>query len=327
MSICKPLLLLLITTIVTNLSVTAANAQSSETLIDRIVVAVDGKPLLYSDINDKVKNGPLVVVSDYPVDDKAEPFQRALNDAINFELVMQKARDLEIDVRNEEVEAEIKAFLETRGLGREGLNKHLQEEGLTYEDYKSDFRDQMILRRFQGKVIFPLLKVTDRDLETYYLKKQGTSSDVVELALRQILFSVAANSAPEIVEAKRKLASEVSKKLVDGLNFVEAVKVYSDDAEARKTGGLMPPIKSKDLAPVIRSEVETLEKGQFTPAVRTSLGFHIFFLEDKHFSGSSEFLAQKKQLEFEVRNLELNNQTRRWLTEQRQRSKIELVKD
>ena len=59
--------------------------------------------------------------------------------------------------------------------------------------------------------------------------------------------------------------------------------------------------------------------------MRTSLGFHIFFLEEKKFSGSREFLTQKKQLEFELRNLELANQTRRWLTEQRQKSKVEMV--
>src|SRR4051812_32000080 len=84
-----------------------ARAQTTETLIDRIAAIADGVPILYTDIREKVKNGPLVVVSDYPADDKSPEYDRALQDSINFELIMAKARDLEIDVREDEVDSEI----------------------------------------------------------------------------------------------------------------------------------------------------------------------------------------------------------------------------
>ncbi len=306
-------------------SAQSAVAADGEVLVDRMVAVVDGHPILYSNVMDKVDKGPLVVVSEYPAEETAQPYERALQDSINFELVMAKAKDLEIDVRDDEVEAEIKSFLESRGLTRDGLLEHLTQQKMNYEDYKSDFRNQMILRRFQGRVITPLVKLTDKDVETYYLKKSGATSDLVELVLRQILVSVTATAAPEVIEAKRKLAKEVHQKLADGMGFPEAVKIYSDEEKARENGGLMGAVKVKDLAPQIRNEVEALDVGQFTAPVRTSLGFHIFFLEEKKFSGSREFLTQKKQLEFELRNLELANQTRRWLTEQRQKSKVEMV--
>jgi len=304
-----------------------AHAQSVETLVDRIVAIVDGYPILHSAVKQKVDKGPLVVVSDYPADENSQQWDRALQDAINFELVMSKAKDLEIDVRDDEVEAEIKSFLDSRGLGRDGLLQHLEGQGMSYEDYKEDFKDQMILRRFQGRVIHPLVKLTDKDVETYYLKKTGATSDLVELKLRQILFNVVATSAPDIIEAKRKLAQEVHQKLNDGMPFPDAVRVYSDDEKARETGGLMAGIHLRDMAPAIRTEVETLEAGQFTPPIRTAMGFHIFYLEEKQFSGSKEFATQKKQLEYELRTMELNNQTRRWLTEQRQRTKVEILKE
>lgn len=303
----------------------AAFAADGEVLVDRMVAVVDGYPILYSDVMDKVEKGPLVVVSEYPAEETAPAYERALQDAINFELVMAKAKDLEIDVRDDEVEAEIKSFLDSRGLNRDGLLEHLGQQKMTYDEYKSDFRDQMILRRFQGRVITPLVKLTDKDVETYYLKKSGSTSDLVELVLRQILISVTATAAPEVIEAKRKLAQEVHQKLTDGMGFPEAVKIYSDEEKARDNGGLMQPVKLKDLSPTIRTEVEAIDVAQFTKPVRTSLGFHIFYLEEKKFSGSTEFESQKKKLEFELRNLELANQTRRWLTEQRQKSKVELV--
>jgi peptidyl-prolyl cis-trans isomerase SurA len=305
----------------------ATTATSQEVIVDRIVAIVDGTPILRSDLMDKINKGPLVMVSEYPADESATAMERALQDSINFELVISKARELEIDVQDDEVDAEIKHFLDSKGLTTDDLQKHLSSQDTTIEDYKTDFKDQMIFRRFQGRVINPLVKITDKDIETFYLKRSGSTSDLVELVLRHILISVAPNASDSIQDAKRKLAAEVHQKLQDGMAFAEAAKIYSDEERARENGGLMNPIKMKDLAGAIRAEVETLDIGQFTAPVRTSLGFHIFFLEEKRFAGSQEFQAQKRQLEFELRTLELQAQTRRWLQEQRQRTKVEIIKE
>jgi peptidyl-prolyl cis-trans isomerase SurA len=304
-----------------------AVAAADETLVDRVVAVVDGEPILYSDVMDKVKKGPLVLVSPYPGTEEDPPYDQAFNDAINFQLILDKARDLEIDVEDSEVEAEIKSFLASKNTDMTGLLEFLKQQGSNYEDYKADFKNQMILRQFQGRVIFPQVKITDKDVETYYLKKSGATSDLVELALRQIVIKVDPAAAPDVVTAKHNLAPEVYKKLKDGMSFEDAVKIYSDDEAARASGGLTAGIKLKDLAGQIRTEVENLDVGQFTAPVRTGVGFHLFYLEEKRFSGSTEFQTQKKQLEFELRNAEAVNQTRRWLTEQRQKSKIEIVKD
>ncbi len=307
--------------------VAATSVIAQEVILDRIVAIVDGSPILYSEIQDKITKGPLVMVSEYPAEETAPPAERALQDAINFELVITKAREMEIDVLDDEVDAEIKMFLDSKNLTMEDLTKHLATQDTTILDYKTDFKDQMIFRRFQGRVINPLVKITDKDIETYYLKRSGSTSDLVELVLRQILISVAGNASEDIVEAKRKLSAEVHQKLLDGMAFAEAAKIYSDEEKARDNGGLMNPIKLKDLVGTIRTEVETLDIGQFTLPVRTSLGFHVFFLEEKRFAGSQEFQQQKRQLEFELRTLELQAQTRRWLQEQRQKTKVEIVKE
>jgi parvulin-like peptidyl-prolyl isomerase len=87
----------------------------------------------------------------------------------------------------------------------------------------------------------------------------------------------------------------------------------------------MAPVRATDLAAPIRVEVENLEPGQFSMPVKTAVGFHIFLLEERRFSGGSEFRRVKGQLEAELRGQELADQTRRWLIEQRQRSKIEII--
>ena len=294
-------------------------------LVDRVNAIVGGEPVLFSEVQEKVANGPLVVVSDYPASEGAPAGTRALQDAINFELILQNARGLNIDVQDDEVEAEIGNFLQTRGLSKDGLLDFLSSRSQSYEDYKADFKDQMLLRRFQGRVISPLVKITDRDIETYYLTKSGGSTETVEISLRQILIEVANDANAEVADAKEELVQEVYSKLQDGLPFVEAVKIYSDDKTARANGGLMQGIHLSDLAGTIRSSVEELEVGTFTSPVRTGLGFHIFYLEKKSLQKGNDFKEKKQQLEFELRTQELNRQTRQWLADERQRTEVKIL--
>ncbi len=302
-----------------------SGAKGEEVLLDKVAAVVDGRPILYSEVKQKVDKGPLVVVSEFPLDETAPPYDRALQDAINFQLVLSRAKELEIDVREDEVNEEIKSFLESRGLNRDGLQEHLRQTGSSFEDYKRDFKDQMILRKFQGRVIAPLIKITDKDVETYYLKRAGAAADLMELVLRQVLVSIPSGANPAILEAKRRLAAEVHQKITDGMQFAEAVKLYTDDQSGRQSGGLMPPVRAKDLMSAIKTAVEGLEVGQFTQPVQTALGFHIFLLEEKKFAGSRDFQNKKRQLENELRTQELLDQTRHWLSEQRQRTKVEIV--
>lgn len=303
----------------------SAVASGEEILLDRIVAVVDGVPVMHSVVKTKVDQGPLVVVSDFPAEEKDTAFVRGLQDAINFELVMKKVREMEIEVPDEQLDAQINAHIERQGLDRERVMQLLAQEGQTWESYRKSFREQMILQRFQGRVIAPLVKVTDKDIETYFLKAAGSTADLVQLTLRPLLIGLPRGATSDVVEAKRKLAEEVYQKLKGGMAFKEAARIYSDDPSARTDEGFVQKIRLRELATSFQAQIEPLEVGQFSPPIATEMGFFLFLLEDKNFSGSDEFERKRKSLEYELRNMELTAQTRRWLAEQRQRSKVEII--
>ncbi len=308
-------------------SAVSAEPQPGEELLDRIVAVVGSRPILKSDIDEKVNLGPLVIISDFPASESSKDFERALNDSINLQLMKNKAEELDIEIDDVDVEAQIDKLLSGQNLDREKLMEFLTSQGKTYEEYKKDFHDQMLFRRFQGRVIAPAVKLTDKDIQNYYLKKSGTQADVLQLSLRQLLIRIPSSAAEDFKKAKEKLAAEIYQKLKDGMDFVEAVKIYSDGPNARSTGGLLRGVKLKDLNESIRQAVAGLEEGQFSSPVTSVLGIHIFYLEEKRFSESSQFLAQKKKLEYELRTRELSLEIRRWLELERQRSKVEVMLD
>jgi peptidyl-prolyl cis-trans isomerase SurA len=301
------------------------DASRAEQLVDRIVAIVNGVPVLMSEVQKKVDSGPLVVISEYPADENSPIYNRALNDAINWKMATLKADELSIEIDDAEVEKEIEQTQKRFNLTREQLKQRLVSDGSTFDEYFEDTRDFLRLKRFQGRVIQPLIKITDRDLETHYLKKSGSVSEAVDLKLKQILVSVSGDSSKDMIAAKEKLAYTVYQKLSDGAPFEELARVYSDDPKARENGGELPLMKLVDLNKAIQSEVGSLEPGQFTKPIKTGLGWHIFLLEEKKFSTNKNFLANKTKLQEELFVLEVQEQTKRWVMDQRRRSKITII--
>ncbi|MBF0441746.1 MAG: SurA N-terminal domain-containing protein [Oligoflexales bacterium] len=301
-----------------------SEVDEGEILLDRLVAEINGEPLTYIEVMEKIKNGPLVEVDSYPATETDTPFLIALNDLINMKLIMQKAHELDIDAKDENVEIEIERFLSNRKLNKQELLGMLQNQGKTYEEYKENFKNQMILNQFQGRVILPAVKISDKDIEIYYLKKTENTVSNVKLILREIYVKIPSNAMESIKAGKKELIEKVYNDLKNGLSFKEAVKIYSE-SERVKNEGIMPPIYLKDLSKVFQGAIERLEEGEFTTPIQVSGGFYIFYLEKKSFAGSEEFERQKKELEFSLRREEVTKQTVQWLKDQRRRSKIKIL--
>lgn len=304
-----------------------AYALQGEVLIDRVLAVVDSHPIFYSDIRRKVETGPLVLVSDYPADKDSSTQARALNDSINFELILAAAKDLDVDVTDGDLDQEINRHMEEQKLTKEKLIELLRNEGETFDNYKRDFRNQMVLRRFQRRVIVPNIKLTDKDIETYFLSQSRSGAvDLVEVSLRQILIKSDASMSKDLQEARRALAQDIYTKLKNGLDFAEAVGLYSDDPASRKGGGAFT-IKIKDLASNIRNIIDQLKPGEFSAPVPTSNGLQIFQVVEKKLGVNKEFQDRRPQLEQELRVAELRNQTNKWLADQRQRVTIKMIEE
>ncbi|MCX6125261.1 MAG: peptidylprolyl isomerase, partial [Proteobacteria bacterium] len=221
----------------------------------------------------------------------------------------------------------INRYIEEQKLTKDRLIELLKNEGETIDGYRRDFRNQMTLRRFQRRVIVPAIKVTDKDVETYYLAQAGSASmDLVEVSLRQIVIKIDPGLSKELQEARKTIAQDVHAKLKGGLDFTEAAGLYSDDTNSRKVGSPMD-IRVRDLAPNIRTALEVLKPGEFTGPISTMNSIMFFQVAEKRLAVNKDFQDKKTQLEQELKLVELKNQTNRWLSEQRQKVTIKTIDD
>ena len=302
----------------------AAPAMAERQLLDRIVATVDDTAILHSTIEDKVKRGPLVLVSSYPASPVSKPFDQALQDKINLELVMKRAAELEIEVPEDRIDEQINNLTKHNNISVDQLREYLRQQGKSFGDYREDLRKQMIFMRFKGRELLPKVKITDRDVESYYIKNFGTSTSNLEVHLRHILVALPRTASTVVVDSKQKVVGQVFKKLQDGMNFRDAVRIYSDHPGARNEAEAFRT-KLGDLPAELRNPVSKLEVGSFTSPIRTPAGFQIVYLEDKKFAASADYRNKKVELERKIREERLLQVTRSWLETARERAKIDII--
>ena len=293
-------------------------------LIDRLVAEVNGAAITLSEARSKVDKGPLIEISPFPAKEQDPPLQVAIQDLINKKLIMQKAEELEIEVTDAALNEEINKFMKGRNLTKESLNTALAEQGMGYDQYREDFRTSMIMNQFQGREIVPQIKITDRDIQLYYLRNSGSAAENMRLVLRQLQISLPPDGVAAVKEGKRNLVDKAYQELEGGMPFEQVVKIYSDNDEARKTGGLMSSLYVKDLAPLFQSAVKDLDEGKYSKPIETPVGYFIFYVEKKEFSGSEEYVKQKPQLENALRQEEMGRLLSRWIEAQRKKADIKI---
>lgn len=292
---------------------------AEETHLDGIMAQVGNELILKSDLEKKVRLGPIQMVSFYPANENASNQEKALQDSINTLLVKERASVLKIEVTDEDVQKRIQLTLQNNNppLTMEQLKYFLEREGKTIQDYEDDIRSQMLIRTVMQREVFPHIKISEKSIEAHYLNHYGNAKESIELAMRKILIRTNQAMSAEVLREKRALAAKVHRKLVDGLGFVEAEQIYSDSDDAR-SGKSAETYLLGDLQKSVGDHVRRLAIGEFTPPIETPVGLFIFKLVDKKFTQSQEYRKHHREIEAKLRQLELAKQVVVWLKKLRQ---------
>ncbi len=292
--------------------------------VDGIVVRVNDTAIIHSQVDEKVKKGPLIRVSSYPAAESADSYERALQDEINHCLVMRKAKELNIEVEENKIDEQLERLMKPKDappISPQQFEQLLIHEGKTLKGFRQDLKDQFLLMYFRSRVIMPLVKITQREVENFYFKKSGVPAESVKFHLQHLFFAASADNKP-VYKDQLGRAEDLYRQFSTGKPLKQVVTALDS---AYVTGPNVWVVEAKDLAPQIRAEIEPLSEGQGSKPISASDGIHIFYLESKEFAGSDKFAAQKEQLEYELRQEELVVQLQRWLEQERSRAKITMI--
>jgi peptidyl-prolyl cis-trans isomerase SurA len=150
-------------------------------------------------------------------------------------------------------------------------------------------------------------------VETQYgfhiIKCTGRKGDKVRAS--HILIRVAPSESD--LAGKLSLADSLYQLILDGANFAELAREYSDDANSREQGGELGWYAADDLLPEFKEALSGMEVGEVTPPVASEFGYHIILLEEKRASSPIDLTEDYDTLEEMAKRDKTRRQLEDWL--------------
>ncbi|MFH1738325.1 MAG: peptidylprolyl isomerase [bacterium] len=199
----------------------------------------------------------------------------------------------------------------------------IETTGLSPEQVRDIFRNKILTDRFQAaKLKEAGENLTEEDLREWYEQNIADFQVPNRLRLRHILFAVSSGTTPEDRVKVREKAEHIRKNLT-GANeetFIATAQEISEDKPTAPNGGDLGFVTlssaQRAFPAGIADSVFRLKKGEISPVLQSSLGYHIFMVVDD----KQEF----KDAEDEVRKRMAIGSFAAWLTEAREKATIEI---
>jgi peptidyl-prolyl cis-trans isomerase SurA len=233
-----------------------------------------------------------------------------LRNLIDQQLWLSKGKDLGINGDTELVtrlnEIRKQNNLETL----EDLEKAAKEQGVSYEDFKANIRNQIITQQVMRQEVGKIVQrdFTPGEVERYFEQHKQEYAQTESVTLSEILVStgtLAPSSTeqggvqpddPQKLAAAKAKADDLEAKLVAGGDFAQLARNFSDGTTAAE-GGDIGLFQRDKLAKVLEDKTFALKAGQFTEPIRTKQGYVILKVVQHVPGGVPDYQSVENQVE------------------------------
>ncbi len=205
----------------------------------------------------------------------------------------------------------------------EALQKAAESQGISFEDFKQQIRNQAISSEVVQQEVGEHLKLTHAEEEAYY-KAHAKDFEVPEqVHLSEILIPTPDNATDAQVCAAQQKADEVEAKLKGGAKFADTAKQYSGGPTA-SAGGDLGDFKRGALGDVLENATFSLPVGGYTQPIRTRQGFVILKVDSHQQAGVPPLDAVERQVQEAIYFQQLQPALRAYLTKAREDAYIDI---
>lgn len=160
---------------------------------------------------------------------------------------------------------------------RAKLTKSLQAEGTTYEKFRQQMRDQIIVEALRAKNVSSEIIISPHKIETYYQAHQDDFKLEDQVKLRMIVLNKTSDSKAGAV---RQLTQEILTKIKGGATFAEMAAVYSQGAQ-RNQGGEWGWVERKVLRKELSDVAFSLKPAEMSGVIETPEACYLMLVEEK----------------------------------------------
>lgn len=248
--------------------------------LEKIVAIVDEDVVLQSELDRAVGQ----VLAQYQRNPQQLPPRGILERQVLDRLIMTrlqvaKASQSGVRIGDVEIEQAVGNIARTNKMDVEQLRSAIARDGLSYEEFRRNLRDELVTQRLRQRVA-QSTQVSDAEID---ILLAGNSLKSGEVHLAHILVGVPDGASAEQITAAREKAEKVRR---DAEGDFTAVAMRSSDAGDALEGGDLGWRRYDQVPEVFSDLLQGMSVGQVSQAVRGPSGFHILKLVEKREQGT-----------------------------------------
>ncbi len=234
----------------------------------------------------------------------ADKERDVLRDLIDQQLLLEKGKDLGITADTELIKKLDEMRKQMNLDSMEELEKAASSQGISYEDFKQNLRNQIITQQVIGREVGSHLNITKEEEQKFYEAHKSEMEQPEQIRLSEILISTqkpapanptavkppeAAPPTPVLPEADQLAAAEAKAntlrdQIQKGAAFDEVAKKSSDGPSAAQ-GGDLGLFKRGTLSKELEDRTFAMKAGEITDVIRTKQGFVILKVTEHQMAG------------------------------------------
>ena len=217
--------------------------------------------------------------------------KQLLERLIGKRVLLQYAQGTGLRVPDPDLERALERVAQDNKLTPEGLRAALQHDGIPFNRFREQLRDEMLIARLRDRAVDARILVSDDEIQSFLRSQHNRGDTVDEYSLAHILVSVPERASPDEVKARRARADTALAQLRQGVDFRQVAASYSDAPDALQ-GGDMGWRPAARLPTIFLDVLKDMKVGQISEVVRSPAGFHIIKLADKRGSDTPVVVTQ-----------------------------------
>ena len=284
------------------------------TPIDSIVAVVEEDVILRSELDQAVHNIRLRLADrtdQLPPPNVLE--KQVLERLVMMRLQLQRAEDMGLRVGDIELDQTVSRIAQQQGVTPDQMRAQLARDGINYQDFRQQLRDELIVSRLQQNFVQSRVTVSESEIDNA-LAARG---DQNQIHLGYLLVSMPDGASPEQIETARTKIEGIRSLITRGeMDFAAAAMRYSDHQTALE-GGDMGWREADEIPPLFTNVLSSMQKGDISQPLRGPSGFSLIHLIDTREQGV-ETLTEYRARSIMVRATDL-------VTREQARSKIDAL--
>jgi peptidyl-prolyl cis-trans isomerase SurA len=251
-----------------------------------------------------------------------------LRNLIDQQLWLSKGKELDINGETELVKQLDEIRKQYNLASMDDLEKAAKEQGVSFEDFKANIRNQIITREVMRQEVGRRVNITPGEVQRYYEAHKQEYAQPESVHLSEILVSTgnadaAGSDDPQKLAAAKAKADDIEAKLKAGGNFDQIARTSSDGPTANQ-GGDLGDFQRGKLNKVFEDQTFGLKAGDVTEPIRTKQGYVIFKVVAHNTGGVPAYKDVEPQVEDAYFTSRMEPAMRAYLTEMREEAYIDI---